>query len=489
LNRTVLIFFIAVILNAQQKSIHQIESEYYSSRIHNHPILTNILPLTKPFGSSKLNKTVFGYLPYWEYQNGSHLNLRYDLLSHMAVFSFTADKNGNLIEPEGWPWISVMSLANQNDVKLILTVTNFNGDEINQLLTDSKKKFQLIENIMKVMLQYGFKGVNIDFENLKDSDKSILIGDFASALKNYLSHVNTVLEVSFALPPVNFGGWNFDNIARSCDYVVIMAYDFYGGWSETTSPSAPLTGTYYNITNSFQKDYALLLSNNPDKIILSVPYYGNYWKTKAKEAYTKVDTTASKREWVKALAYKDIVPFNDSNEKEKLWDNISSTPWIRWLDATWNQIWYDNDSSLALKYNFALQKNLGGIGIWALGYDDRRTELWKIIEKKFTPTYIENTRQPESFHLLQNYPNPFNPNTVIGYQISSLSKVQLKVYDILGREVATLVDEVKNPGNFNVPFSTSAVSGQFNSQLSSGVYFYKLTAGEYTSVKKMQLLK
>ena len=89
------------------------------------------------------------------------------------------------------------------------------------------------------------------------------------------------------------------------------------------------------------------------------------------------------------------------------------------------------------------------------------------------------------FNLYQNYPNPFNPATVIRYQIPDAGNVTLKVYDVLGREVTTLVDEYKNAGSYEVEFSSI-----FNNrQLTSGVYFYKLTTDGFTQTKKMLLLQ
>jgi hypothetical protein len=82
---------------------------------------------------------------------------------------------------------------------------------------------------------------------------------------------------------------------------------------------------------------------------------------------------------------------------------------------------------------------------------------------------------------MQNYPNPFNPATSVKYQISEASLVSIKVYDLIGREVAILVDEVKQPGVYQVSFR--------GENLASGVYFYKMTAGEFSSVRKMNLLK
>jgi hypothetical protein len=88
---------------------------------------------------------------------------------------------------------------------------------------------------------------------------------------------------------------------------------------------------------------------------------------------------------------------------------------------------------------------------------------------------------PTAFKLEQNYPNPFNPSTRIKYQVSSISHVSLMVYDVLGNEIATLVNEEKEAGFHSVDFS--------GSELPSGVYFYKLTAGNFISTRKMLLLK
>jgi hypothetical protein len=88
---------------------------------------------------------------------------------------------------------------------------------------------------------------------------------------------------------------------------------------------------------------------------------------------------------------------------------------------------------------------------------------------------------PTVFALNQNYPNPFNPSTVIGYQLPVSGSVTLKVYDVVGREVATLVNETKSAGSYQVTFNAS--------KLASGVYFYKLQSGSYTSVKKLVLMK
>jgi hypothetical protein len=88
---------------------------------------------------------------------------------------------------------------------------------------------------------------------------------------------------------------------------------------------------------------------------------------------------------------------------------------------------------------------------------------------------------PKDFELFQNYPNPFNPTTVINYQLPVASHVVIRVYDILGREVTTLVNEQKPAGSYQVDFDAHL--------LSSGVYFYRLQAGSFTETKKFVLVK
>ncbi|MGB2869266.1 MAG: family 10 glycosylhydrolase [Bacteroidota bacterium] len=99
-----------------------------------------------------------------------------------------------------------------------------------------------------------------------------------------------------------------------------------------------------------------------------------------------------------------------------------------------------------------------------------------------TSTGVEDLKvQPEAFALYQNFPNPFNPATAISYQLSTVSNVTLKVYDVLGREVRVLVDGIDGPGYHRVQFDGSG--------LSSGVYFYRLIAGGRVETKKMQLIR
>jgi hypothetical protein len=95
----------------------------------------------------------------------------------------------------------------------------------------------------------------------------------------------------------------------------------------------------------------------------------------------------------------------------------------------------------------------------------------------------EGDNLPKVFSLSQNYPNPFNPSTIISYQLPESGNVTLKIYDVLGNEVATLVNEFKNAGFYNSQFSI------LHYQLTSGVYFYCLKANNFVATKKFVLVK
>ena len=88
---------------------------------------------------------------------------------------------------------------------------------------------------------------------------------------------------------------------------------------------------------------------------------------------------------------------------------------------------------------------------------------------------------PGSFALEQNYPNPFNPSTTISFDVPKQSHLRLAIYDVLGRQVKTLVDEEKNPGRYSVTFDAS--------NLPSGVYLYRLEAGSFSEVRKMVVVR
>lgn len=438
-----------------------------------------IIPLQ--FDKSELTEAVFGYLPYWEYPTARNY-LRYDLLTHIALFDFATDSLGNVFNPPYWPWTDVINAAHQNGVKVILSTTNFKASQMRQLLNSDSAKQKLFLNLKNKVETYKLDGVNIDFEEYYSADRGDLLNNFMKQLTDSLHAAIPNCEVSFAGPAVNWGGWKLSGLANACDYIFIMGYAFAGSWSDNTTSNAPLLGGTYNITNTVTKQYADVIKTNPKKLILGVPYYGNKWTTRSA---TPHDSTIS---YGKTTRFRDDV--TASKTYGLLWENTEKTPWYRWKlnDTTWYQVWFDNDSSLGLKYDLAKANNLKGIGMWALGYDGSRTELWNEIERHVVSVDGSTERiAVDKFELFQNYPNPFNPETIISWQLAIGSNVTLKVFDILGNEIATLVNEEKAPGLYTTLVNLQQSTN--NQQLSSGIYFYQLRTGEFTQTKKMLYLK
>ncbi|MFA7418683.1 MAG: T9SS type A sorting domain-containing protein [Melioribacteraceae bacterium] len=150
-------------------------------------------------------------------------------------------------------------------------------------------------------------------------------------------------------------------------------------------------------------------------------------------------------------------------------------------------------------YSTGKEKFIAKHSLKGINYTSQNIVLTKdkiyihVIDKE---TGIDYTKEviPNTFSLSQNYPNPFNPSTTIEYTIpvetrhgESLQHVSLKVYDVLGREVATLVDEYKQAGNYKVTFNMHHLSTPL--EMTSGVYFYRLQAGSYNETKKLCLIK
>lgn len=150
------------------------------------------------------------------------------------------------------------------------------------------------------------------------------------------------------------------------------------------------------------------------------------------------------------------------NQKEKIIENIAQ------------------GSGTEATFTFDVKYNIGNV--------EADTIEFMITDNKsvyLTKQFILQYSLPTEYKLEQNYPNPFNPSTRIRYQVSSISQVSLKVYDILGNEVTTLVNEQKEPGYYEIDFSATGGA----SSLASGVYIYRLQANNYISTKKMMVLK
>jgi len=185
---------------------------------------------------------------------------------------------------------------------------------------------------------------------------------------------------------------------------------------------------------------------------------------------------------------------------EEILDSILSNQnwWVRrhaiegvWRFFEYDYPWARNDEGpqfYFLKEDLFLIKNDVILTLISATSDtdaDVRNSALYALEKLGVTNVEDGIRIPTKFSLSQNYPNPFNPSTTIKYAISSMQLVQLKIYDILGKEIVTIVNEEQPTGNYQVEFKSTV--GRL--QLASGIYFYRLQAGSFVETKKMILLK
>ena len=354
------------------KSIHQIELNYNKEN-YLEPLFKPYLGPADPIQARRddPSKKVFGYHPYWQGTKWQSYN--YDLLTTIAYFSAETNSTGDLTNLHGWPATDLINKAHANGVEVVLTVTLFDKSDIETLLSHNSYRDRLIKNLLYEVNRAGADGVNIDFESFPESQKNNLVS-FVKNLRKSLRDSIPNAQVTLATPAVDWSNaWDFNALATESDGLFIMGYDYHWKGSTATGPVAPLTGGSYNITNTVNT-YLSVTNNNYDKLILGNPYYGYEWPSNSGDkgaSTTNVGTAVvfSTAE-SKALSY------------GKLWDSDSQTPWYRYQNPSWFQTWYDDSLSLSNKYDFVISKKLGGVGIWALGYDEGYDELWNALNEK-----------------------------------------------------------------------------------------------------------
>ncbi len=465
-----ILLIISALLQGQEKpSIHQIEMEYYKTHYNSTKDNENIDRSRSTISNQSLNKTVFGYHPYW--MGSSWLDYDFSLLSTIAYFGAEANSTGGIDNWHSWPPTNLINTAHGADVEVVLTVTLFNSNAISTLLSNANYRQNLITTLVNSVSSAGADGVNIDFEGLPSSQKENMV-HFITDLKAAFESAIPGSQVTLATPAVDWSSaWDYDELAINSDGLMIMAYDYHWSSGPTTGPVAPLTGWgTYNVAWTVN-DYLTWSGGLNDKLILGCPYYGYDWPAESSSA--GANTTAS----ATARTYSVAEPLAQSYGK--LRDNESQSPWYRYQNSEWNQCWYDDSLSLSLKYDLVNQYNLKGIGIWALGYDGENTELWNAINDKFTSSsgLEDENNHPSAFQLLAPYPNPFNATVTIRFKVIKPNSI-LKIFDINGHLIESNQFDL---GDHEVQWDASVYA--------SGIYFVSLSNGSRKLIQKMTLVK
>lgn len=195
------------------------------------------------------------------------------------------------------------------------------------------------------------------------------------------------------------------------------------------------------------------------------------------------------------FSYPGVTAFDDSTKKfngDTLYYNYGKLNLVtkNWLEFNIYGVPGQSGSSLFYTDNSAFYSV--GTSVWSYNSAHLRITpeifyAFKSILEKDASNITNSNLLPDNYHLADAYPNPFNPSTTISYSIPKTEHVTLTVFDMLGREIVKLIDEVKQAGNYKITFN--ARQFEQSKELSSGVYFYRLQCGNYSRTKKIILMK
>ncbi|HEX7950175.1 MAG TPA: glycosyl hydrolase family 18 protein [Candidatus Limnocylindrales bacterium] len=373
-----------------------------------------------------LRREVFGFLPYWEIADPS-TTLDWEKLSTIAYFGVGATATGDLqrsnadgstaIGWSGWTSSNLTSVINQahaNGARVVLTVQSFawTSSQLGTqkaLLGSATARDNLARQIAAAVRDRGADGVNLDFEPIAAS--------YADEFTALVQSIRAQLDAIAPGYQLTFDtlGWvgNYPIEAATApggaDAVVVMGYDYRTATSGTAGSVSPLGGITYDLNDTL----AAYVGRIPaSKVILGVPYYGRAWSTSSSDLNAPT-VSAAKYGASVAVLYESALEF--SGQYGRLYDPVEGAAWTTYpkqnCTATYGcvaatrELYYDDAQTLAAKYDLVNSYGIRGVGIWALGYDGSRPELYQVLKDKFITDTIPPAISGSSIN-----PSVFSPN-------------------------------------------------------------------------------
>jgi len=344
---------------------------------------------------SSNDKIVYGFMPYW---NLAEAKLQPEL-THLAYFGLTIGADGSIItrqdgglEPgykkiQSDQFLELSQQMNNQNKNVEIVLSQFESDVIVSLLTNEKSIQNLLTSLDSILLAYPINGINLDIEyagQITDSLRSKMV-ELIAAIDQHLEqkyeHVQFSVDM-YASAASKRQIWDVEKIEPYIDYIVVMAYDFHQRSSSQAGPVAPLFGGKQYWDSDINQHLANFVKFVPkEKLLLGVPFYGYEWQTTSREpqahTFPKTGSTASFKR------VKKIMADSETLQVEEGWNEQALSPYLSYME---NDeifvVYYENSRSLSYKLDYVNQLNLGGISIWALGYEDSSRELWDVINRK-----------------------------------------------------------------------------------------------------------
>jgi spore germination protein YaaH/putative cell wall-binding protein len=356
-----------------------------------------------------LQREVLGFLPYWKLDTTTRASLRLDLLSTIAYFSIGVQPNGYLargsasVPTSGWAgWTSpamteIINSAHARGVRVVPTITmmawDYDYTDMEALLTSSTYRSRLAADIVTMVRDRRADGVNIDFEPVPSSLRSQFTA-FVRQVKKALvdARVGSYVTVDTMAGAATWAtGYDVAGLTASggADALMVMAYDFHYGGSSRAGGVAPIESDHIFAAGDALRDH--LEDVSPRKLIWGVPYYGRAWNT------TSAAVNAPVRSPSQSVAFSYHWDDGGTPAGGKIlakrhgrkWDATGQVPWFVFWDAGsggYRQGYYDDPTSLRVKYDLVNGNELAGIGIWSLGMDTGVSDLWNVLEDRFVHT-------------------------------------------------------------------------------------------------------
>ncbi len=363
------------------------------------------------------NKRVYGWHPYW---NGSslHNNYQWNLLSDLCYFDYSVNPTtgANSNTSFAWSTSTAITAAKNNGVKISFCATLFSNHSTFLSSTTAKNIF--INNTIALLKMRGGSGVCVDFEGMPVSQKS----NFVSFMQDLSKKIHDSIpsgEVALAVYSVDWSGvFDISKLKDVVDLFIVMGYDYYYGGSAKAGPTDPLYPfeTSYNYGISKSISYYLYGGIPANKLLMAVPYYGRQYQTSGSSIPSSNSGGASNSS---ALLYKTVQSNSSGNYRlsNKRWDANSFSPYYLFQSGSlWYQCFINDSSSIKKRYDIINQRGLGGIALWALGYDDGYTELWNAIGDRFTSCY--NQPLADSLYDMGGPNRNYNDKEIYSYTIA-----------------------------------------------------------------------
>lgn len=337
------------------------------------------------------NKEVIGFLPSWEVSQNAKINVK--VMSQIIYFGLGVNKNGDLVEYNEeqnptleWHYFNseyfngIRKDAKDNKIKVLIAFKMFENKSIDDLISNSLYTDRFIKNVVSVIKKYNLDGVNLDFEYFTDSDFPTVkyLNTFLQNVSVALKGVNPAYILSIdinATALFSDKAYDMVKIGEVVDEVIVMAYDYKTSLSTIAGPVAPLDANENE--HSIKKTISSLAGRVPSyKIILGIPFYGYEWQTlNEKFKSPTIDGSGA------LASYKRVRELIDNRSDLKThWDEISLSPWLSYRQSgAIKQIYYEDEKSILAKMEFIKSKNLGGIAVWAVGYEGKYDDIWNVI--------------------------------------------------------------------------------------------------------------